>query len=107
MHRRPTPPPPPWDHAPGPAHVVTLAWDPLLGATVLSPTDRYLIVRRGVPVFTTNDRDQLLPFLWGRDITHRYVVFDYETPYPVDTTNLTAWLDRLPPATDDASGGRA
>ena len=42
-----------------------------------------------------NDAEDLVAYLWGRDTRERYVVLDYEIPYPVDTPNLTAWYARL------------
>jgi hypothetical protein len=61
----------------------------------MHPQHRYLITRRGVPVFTTDDCPSLLTYLWGRDVKERYVVFDYERPYPVDTPDLSAWIRPL------------
>ena len=62
---------------------------------VLCPTHRYVVLRRGVPVFTTDDHELLLAYLWGQDILDRYVVLDYEQPYPVDTPNLLEWMALL------------
>jgi hypothetical protein len=56
---------------------------------------RYVILRRGVPVFTTDACTDLVTYLWGRDIKERYVVLDYERPYPVDTPDLLAWVSAL------------
>lgn len=64
-------------------------------STRLSPTHRYVILRGGVPVYTTNDCQMLTHYLWGRDIKDNYVVYDYETPYPVDTPDLWTWLTQL------------
>jgi len=58
----------------------------------LNPRHRYVLHRRGVPVYTTDDCAMLISYLWGRDIKHRYVVYDYEQPYPVDTPDLSAWI---------------
>jgi hypothetical protein len=58
----------------------------------MNPRHRYVILRRGVPVFTTDECALLVPYLWGRDIKERYVVLDFERPYPVDTTDLTTWM---------------
>lgn len=65
----------------------------------VNPRHRYVILRRGVPVFTTDECAMLVPYLWGRDINDRYVVYDYERPYPVDTPDLLAWLQPLEAAT--------
>jgi len=62
---------------------------------MLCPTHRYIILRRGLPVFTTDDCDVLLAYLWGRDLQEQYVVLDYEQPYPVDTPNLVEWIAPL------------
>ena len=61
----------------------------------MDPQHRYVIHRRGVPVFTTDSHKWLICYLWGLDIKDNYVVYDYERPYPVDTPNLTAWIERL------------
>jgi hypothetical protein len=61
----------------------------------LDPQHRYLILRRGVPVYTTDDVTMLLVYLWGRRLRDRYVVYDYERPYPWDTTDLCTWLKPL------------
>jgi hypothetical protein len=61
----------------------------------LCPTDRYVVLRRGIPVYTTNECYRLIAYLWGLDIKDRYVVLDYERPYPVDTPDLCAWVEIL------------
>jgi hypothetical protein len=61
----------------------------------LCPTHRYVVLSHGTPVYTTPDVDGILVYLWGRDIKDGYVVYDYETPYPVTHPNLTAFLARL------------
>lgn len=61
----------------------------------MSPTDRYVILRRGQPVFTTQDVNDLVPWLWGRDLKDGYTVLDYEHPYPVDNPDLLAWVQPL------------
>jgi hypothetical protein len=61
----------------------------------VNPQHRYVVLRRGMPVFTTDDCRDLIPYLWGRNIKDRYVVLDYERPYPVDTPDLLAWLRAL------------
>jgi hypothetical protein len=72
---------------------------------LLCPTHRYIILCEAKPVYTTDDAEDLLTYLWGcqlQSITHalwRYTVLDYEVPYDVDTNDLCAWLARLP--TDD------
>ena len=62
---------------------------------VLCPTNRYIVLRQGEPVLTSDDCDALVAYLWGRHIRDGYVVLDYEIPYPVDTPDLTAFIARL------------
>jgi hypothetical protein len=61
----------------------------------MNPQHRYIVLRRGLPVFTTETCTNLVAYLWGRDIKDRYVVLDYEHPYPVDTPDLLAWIRPL------------
>ena len=65
------------------------------GRCPMCPTDRYLILRRGQPVWTTHDVLGVVAYLWGRHLRDRYVVLDYERPYPVDTADLVAWSQCL------------
>jgi hypothetical protein len=62
----------------------------------MNPTDRFTVLWRGRPVFTTNERMRLVAFLWGCDTQDAYVVLDGERPYPVDDPNLLAWMERIP-----------
>jgi hypothetical protein len=68
----------------------------------LNPTDRYVLLRDGMPCFTTSRKKDLIPYLWGRimwSAPHapaRYVVLDYEVPYVVDTGNVDAFVASLP-----------
>jgi hypothetical protein len=62
----------------------------------MKPTVRFLVLRQGCLVFTTNERRRLVAFLWGRDLKHGYVVYDYEQPYPWDDPDLLAWIVRIP-----------
>ena len=61
----------------------------------LCPTDRYVVLRRGTPVYTTQDCEALIAYFWGRDIKDQYVVLDYECPCPVDNPDLLAWIQPL------------
>jgi hypothetical protein len=69
---------------------------PPCGNKPLNPHDRYVMHRCGVPVWTTNDRNYIVAWLWGRDIRDQYVLYDYERPYNVDTPDLLRWFQRLP-----------
>jgi hypothetical protein len=66
-----------------------------------SPTDRYVILCEGEPVFTTDHAEDLVTYLWGRIIRRhagapfRYTVLDYEVPSVVDTGDLSAFVARL------------
>jgi hypothetical protein len=64
------------------------------GATLVA-TDRYVVLRRGQPVFTTQNVQTLVLWLWGRDIRNTYMVLDYEKAYPVDNPDLCVWMERL------------
>ena len=68
----------------------------------LCPTHRYVILQRGIPVYTTDEVTMLVCYLWGRYIKDGYVVYDYEIPYPVDTPDLYAWLRPLEAAAGTA-----
>ena len=67
----------------------------------LCPTDRYVVLYRGKPVYTTACVQALILYLWGRQIgatprgPYDYTVLDYEVPHVVDTANICAWLARL------------
>lgn len=63
--------------------------------TRLCPTDRYILLRGGLPVFTTSDLQDLVPWLWGRQLRRNYVVLDYERPFPVDNPDLLEWIKAL------------
>jgi len=71
----------------------------------LNPTDRYVVLREGVPCFTTSRTKDLVPYLWGRIMRStpgapaRYVVLDYEVPYPIETSNIDAFVASLPDGT--------
>jgi hypothetical protein len=58
-------------------------------------TDRYVVLKGTLPVFTTNDVQALLPWLWGRDLRDTYIVLDYEKAYAVDNPDLWAWMQCL------------
>jgi len=64
-------------------------------------TKRYLIVCEEEPVYATDSQDELLVYLWGRVLQRypggpfRYVVYDYEKPYPLKTLNLLDLLHAL------------
>ena len=68
----------------------------------MCPTDRYVVLRRGEPVFSAASAEDLITYLWGRQIRRTpeapcdYTVLDYEVPHVVDTGDLCAWLARLP-----------
>lgn len=68
----------------------------------LSPRHRYVILCAGEPVYSTDQAEDLLTYLWGKiarahaDAPWRYTVLDYEVPYVVDTGDLCAFLARLP-----------
>jgi hypothetical protein len=61
----------------------------------LCMTDRYILLQGQRPVFTTNDVQALIPWLWGRDLRDHYTVLDYEKAYPVDNPDLCAWMQCL------------
>ena len=69
---------------------------------VLCPTDRYVVLYQGEPVYTTACAEGLLTYLWGRQIRkarnapYDYTVLDYEVPHVVDTADLCAWLAQFP-----------
>ncbi len=63
--------------------------------TGLCPTDRYVVHRNGVAVFSTNDLHDILLFLWGKQLRFKYVVYDYERPYPFDNPDIVAWIKPL------------
>ena len=71
----------------------------------LTPTDRYVVLREGVPCFTTSRKKDLVPYLWGRIMRStpgapaRYVVLDYEVPYRIETSNIDALVASLPGCT--------
>ena len=60
--------------------------------TGLCPTDRYVVHRNGTPVYSTNKLQEILLFLWGRQLRFKYVVYDYERPYPFDNPDILTWL---------------
>lgn len=68
----------------------------------LHPTDQYVVLREGMPCFTTSRRQDLVPYLWGRIMRSRpgaparYVVLDYEVPYVVETGDIEAFVASLP-----------
>jgi len=62
---------------------------------MLSPTDRYIVHRNGTPVYSTNELQDLVIFLWGRQVRFKYVVYDYERPYPFDNPDILAWIKPL------------
>lgn len=68
----------------------------------LCPTDRYVVLFRGEPVASAACAEDLITYLWGRqirrapDAPYDYTVLDYEVPHVVDTGDLCAWLARLP-----------
>lgn len=74
----------------------------------MCPTDRYVVLWRGEPVYSAACAEDLITYLWGRQIRRApdapfdYTVLDYEVPHVVDTGDLCAWLARLP-----ADGARA
>ena len=54
----------------------------------MSPTDRFLVLKKGTPVFTSNDPHETALYMWGRSsFTHS--VYDYERPvkYPCGSIN--------------------
>ncbi len=61
----------------------------------MNPQHRYIVLRRGLPVFTTETCTDLVVYLWGRSLTEGYVVLDYERPYPVDTPDVLAFIRPL------------
>jgi hypothetical protein len=61
----------------------------------MHPTDRYVVLRQGQRVFSANELRWIVWYVWGRDVLDGYVVLDGDTPYPVTTTNLLAWLAPL------------
>lgn len=68
----------------------------------LCPHDRYLVLCRGEPVYSTAWAQAVVVYLWGKplrsnlDAPWDYVVLDYEVPHPVATTDLHAWLGGMP-----------
>ncbi len=58
-------------------------------------TDRYIVHRNGTPVYSCNELHDILLFLWGRQLRFKYVVYDYERPYPLDNPDLMTWLKPL------------
>ncbi len=55
--------------------------------TGLCPTDRYVVHRNGVAVFSTNDLHDILLFLWGKQLRFKYVVYD--------NPDIVAWIKPL------------
>ena len=68
----------------------------------LNPTDRYVVLCEGNPVYTTDQKTylgiRLLSLLVNRSPGEpfRYTVLDYGIPYIVDADDLENFLDRLP-----------
>jgi hypothetical protein len=64
--------------------------------STLCSTDRYLLLRGSVLLFTTNHLDDITTYLWAYGfVSHDYVVMDYETPSPVTHPDLAAFLAPL------------
>jgi hypothetical protein len=61
----------------------------------LCATDRYIMFKGQRPVFTTNEKEALVAWLWGRDLRDHYTVLDYEKAYGVDNPDLDTWIQRF------------
>lgn len=68
----------------------------------LCPTDRYIVLYRGEPVYSTAWAQAVFTYLWGKPLRQApgapwdYTVLDYEVPHAVQTEDLCAWLGGMP-----------
>ena len=71
------------------------------GNAELHPTARYIILREGQPVFTTNALRDVAGFLWGRRLCDTYSVLDYERVFPWNEADVLRFVETIRAAAYD------